>query len=113
MCATSSGRSCRRPSAFPWGSMRSMAIDRRRFLAGSAVALPAAHGRPAAAVTARFDETYFSGRADGAGHYRVAAFDGGGDLLLDCTLPARCHAIAVRPDGAQCIAVARRPGTFA
>jgi len=93
--------------------MRSMAIDRRRFLAGSAAALLAARSCPAAAVAARFDETYFSGRADGAGRFEVVAFDGGGDVLLDCTLPARCHAIAVRPDGAQCIAVARRPGAFA
>lgn len=90
-----------------------MAIDRRRFLAGSAAAVLAARSRPAAAVAARFDETYFSGRADGAGRFEVVAFDGGGDILLDCALPARCHAIAARPDGAQCVAVARRPGTFA
>jgi hypothetical protein len=90
-----------------------MATDRRRFLLGSGAALLAAKGRPSFAVEARFEETYFSGRADGAGHYQVVVFDGGGDILLDCTLPARCHAIAVRPDGAQCVAVARRPGAFA
>ncbi len=69
--------------------------------------------RPSFAVTARFEETYFSARADGNGHNQIVAFDGGGDILLECALPARCHAIAVRPDGAQCVAVARRPGTFA
>jgi hypothetical protein len=90
-----------------------MAIDRRRFLLGSGAALLAAMGRPSFAVAARSEETYFSGRADGSGHYQVAAFDGGGEMLLDCALPARCHAIAVRPDGAQCAAVARRPGAFA
>jgi hypothetical protein len=93
--------------------MRSTAIDRRRFLAGSAAVVLAARSHPAAAMAARFDETYFSGRADGAGHFEVVAFDGGGDILLDCTLQARCHGIAVRPDGAQCVAVSRRPGSFA
>ena len=34
-------------------------------------------------------------------------------MLLDQALPARCHAIAVSPDGTRCVAVARRPGTFA
>jgi uncharacterized protein len=90
-----------------------MAIDRRRFLLGSGAALLAAKGRPSFAVAARSEETYFSGRADGDGNHQVVAFDGGGDILLDCALPARCHAIAVRPDGAQCVAVARRPGAFA
>jgi hypothetical protein len=93
--------------------MRSMAIDRRRFLLGSGAALLGANSSPANAVAARFDETYFSARADGAGHFEVVAFDGDGDIMLGCTLPARCHAIAVRPDGAQCVAVARRPGSFA
>jgi uncharacterized protein len=93
--------------------MGSMAIDRRKFLLGSGTALLGAMSHSALAVPARLDETYFSARADGAGHHQVVAFDGGGDILLDCTLPARCHAIAVRPDGAQCVAVARRPGAFA
>jgi hypothetical protein len=93
--------------------MRSTAIDRRRFLLGSGAALLAAQKRPAGAATARSEETYFSARADGVGHYQVVAFDGGGDILLDCALPSRCHAIAARPDGAQCVAVARRPGAFA
>ena len=90
-----------------------MAIDRRHFLLGSGAALLGARSRPSFAVPAGADETYFSARADGAGNNQLVAFDGGGDILLDCALPARCHAIAVRPDGAQCVAVARRPGTFA
>jgi hypothetical protein len=93
--------------------MRSMAIDRRKFLLGSGAALLGAACRPSLAVPARIEETYFSARADGGGNHQVIAFDGGGDILLDCALPARCHAIAVRPDGAQCVAVARRPGVFA
>ena len=90
-----------------------MAIDRRRFLAGSAAVLLGAQGGPAAGMAARSDETFFSGRAAGTGRYQTVGFDGGGEILVDCDLPARCHAIAVRPDGAQCVAVARRPGTFA
>jgi hypothetical protein len=93
--------------------MGSMAIDRRRFLLGSGAALLGAKSRPSLAVPARFEETYFSARTDRTNHHQVVAFDGGGDILLDCALPARCHAIAVRPDGAQCVAVARRPGAFA
>jgi hypothetical protein len=90
-----------------------MAIDRRQFLLGSGAALWGAGSRPSFAVPAGAEETYFSARADGADNNQVVAFGGGGDILLDCALPARCHAIAVRPDGAQCVAVARRPGTFA
>jgi len=93
--------------------MGSMAIDRRTFLFGSATALLSAKSRPSAAVVTRSDESFFSGRGDGSGHYQVVAFSGDGDILVDCNLPARCHAIAVRPDGTQCVAVARRPGTFA
>lgn len=91
--------------------MRSMAIDRRTFLAGAGALMSAA--RSARAAPERLDETYFSAHADAAGRFQVVAFDGDGDILLDCDLPARCHAVAVRPDGAQCVAVARRPGTFA
>ena len=80
---------------------------------GSGAALLGVKSRPSFAVPARADETYFSARADGAGNNQVVAFDGGGDILLDCALPARCHAIAVRADGAVCVAVARRPGAFA
>ena len=93
--------------------MGSMAIDRRKFLFGSAATLLSAKSGPSTAGTARSDETFFSARADGAGHHQLVAFDGAGEILLDCVLPARCHAIAVRPDGAQCVAVARRPGSFA
>jgi hypothetical protein len=93
--------------------MRSMAIDRRRFLVGLGAALLATPSRPSAAAAARSSEAYFSGRADGAGHYQTVAFDGDGDILLDHALPARCHAIAVHPAGTCCVAVARRPGTFA
>ena len=74
-----------------------MAIDRRKFLLGSGAALLGAKSRPSFAVPTRFEETYFSARADGGGHHEVVAFEGGGDILLDCPLPARCHAIAVAP----------------
>ena len=92
--------------------MASTAIDRRYFLAGLGAALLAAPGRPSAA-TPLPGEAYVSGRGDGRGHFSVAAFDGDGGMLLDQALPARCHAIAVSPDGMRCVAVARRPGTFA
>jgi hypothetical protein len=93
--------------------MASMAIDRRRFLAGFGAALLAAPGRASATATPLPGEAYYSGRGDGRGHFSVAAFDGDGEMLLDQALPARCHAIAVSPDGRRCVAVARRPGTFA
>ena len=93
--------------------MVSMAIDRRTFLLGSGAALLAAASRPARAATPPIEETFFSGRAEGANRFQVAAFDGAGNMLLECALPARCHAVAVRPDGTECVAVARRPGTFA
>src|SRR5215475_12420824 len=93
--------------------MDSMAIDRRRFLLGSGAILIAAAHRSSAAAAPPVCEMFFSGRGDGTDRFDVVAFDGGGEILLDCALPARCHAIAVRPDGAQCVAVARRPGTVA
>jgi uncharacterized protein len=93
--------------------MDSMATDRRRFLLGSGAALLAAACRPSAAATPPSCEMFFSGRGDGSDRFQVVAFDGGGEMRLDCALPARCHAIAVRPDGGHCVAVARRPGTFA
>ena len=93
--------------------MDSMAIDRRGFLLGSGAALLAAACGTSAKAAAPSGEIFFSGRGDGANRFDVVAFDASGGVRLDCALPARCHAIAVRPDGAQCVAVARRPGTFA
>lgn len=86
-----------------------MAIDRRGFLAGCGATLLGARTSAAAPT----GETFFCARAAGQDRHQVVAFDGGGDILLECALPARCHAIAVRPDGGQCVVVARRPGAFA
>jgi hypothetical protein len=87
--------------------MRSMAIDRRGFLLGGAalLAAPTANAEP-------LREIFFSVRAD-ADRYEVVAFDGSGAILLEHALPERGHAVTVRPDGSECVAVARRPGEFA
>src|ERR1700752_5322358 len=93
--------------------MPSMAIDRRNFLLAGGAALLGSRSSARAAAHLSDDELFFTARADGADNHQVVVFDGGVGLLLDCALPARCHAIAVRPDGAQCVAVGRRPGEFA
>ena len=89
-----------------------MAIDRRcalRLLAGG---LGAAFW-PGGARTERKERRYLSASAAAPGRYRVAGFSESGEALLDCALPARGHAFAVRPDGRRAVHFARRPGEFA
>jgi hypothetical protein len=58
-------------------------------------------------------ELVYSAYKDQAGRYGVAAVDSAGEIRFATPLPGRAHAIALHPEAAQCVVMARRPGTFA
>lgn len=86
-------------------------IDRRTFLcAGAAgIVLGAARIRPAHASAARL---YLSARTTFDGAHGFAGFTADGTQAFEVPLPSRGHSCAVRPDGAEVVAFARRPGAF-
>jgi hypothetical protein len=55
---------------------------------------------------------YFSARADNEGRYFLSTFDADGKIGYDIPLPDRGHGIALRPQSAHAVLVARRPGRF-
>jgi hypothetical protein len=58
-------------------------------------------------------ELFFSAYGDEEGRYGVAAIDTAGEVRFAIQLPGRAHAIAIHPETAHCVVMARRPGTFA
>lgn len=100
-----------------WASTNSMAIDRRRFVAGALIALTAprrvlaAEARAAGASGA--DALYAAAaRVDGNG-YAVLLVTGDGRILREIPLTARAHDIAIDRRHRRAVACARRPGYFA
>lgn len=96
-----------------------MAIDRRRFLTGSA-GLVAGLALPARALGAAGPSSslYAAACKDAAGRFAAVLFDADrGDEVAKVVLPERGHDFAVRPgggtDGPEIVAFARRPGSFA
>lgn len=88
-----------------------MTTDRRHFLtlvASAALALVARQARADAPRT-----IWLSANADAARQYALGAFDEDGRRLFELDLPGRGHGITVAPDRRSCVAMARRPGTFA
>jgi hypothetical protein len=85
--------------------MRSMAIDRRQFLLGSAAT--ALLARPVRADA----PIYAAACADDSGGYALRAFDGDGRMAWARPLPSRGHGIACH--GGRLAAFARRPGSWA
>jgi hypothetical protein len=90
--------------------MRSMAIDRRSFLAGSGAALLASGLRPARADAG---PRYISAAATLTGRQAMVALSDGGEILYDLDLLDRGHGLAARPGGSEAVCFGRRPGTFA
>ena len=91
--------------------MRAMATDRRGFLTllgGGLLAL----GCPATA-SGQAPELFAAARRERGGGYSAAIFDLAGNDVATVPLPGRGHDIAVRPGVRECVAFARRPGTFA
>ena len=56
---------------------------------------------------------YVGCRADDAERYFTTGFGADGHVVFDVALPGRGHGAAFRPTVPQCVAFARRPGTFA
>src|SRR5262245_48284148 len=90
--------------------MRSMAIDRRLFLAGSGAALLAGALRPARANAA---PRYISAAATLNGRQALVALSDAGEVLYDLDLLDRGHGLAARPGASDAVCFGRRPGTFA
>lgn len=91
--------------------MRSMEINRRSFLAATA-AFGLIAGKTAQAQPGKVPLWLAANVAAGR-QYGLGAFDRNGDQVFEVPLPGRGHGIAIAPDGKTCVAVARRPGTFA
>jgi hypothetical protein len=88
-----------------------MEIDRRTLLiglAGSAAMLAV----PKHALAAFATECFAAARKDDRGNFSAALFSLNGDMR-SVELPGRGHDIALRPDGGEWVAFARRPGRFA
>lgn len=99
---------CRASSASPWGSTAVTEIDRRSLLGLALGALLA----PGAGRAASADGAFVGARFDAAGA-SVAVFAEGGGETASRGLPTRGHGVAVSPDGAHVVVVARRPGRWA
>ncbi|AVM74277.1 DUF1513 domain-containing protein [Magnetospirillum gryphiswaldense] len=90
--------------------MDSMVIDRRAFLA--AIAAFGLMGKSPVRAEAR-RRLWLAANLAAGRQYGLGAFDAGGRMEFEVTLPGRGHGIALAPDGKLAVAVARRPGTFA
>ncbi|MFD1702049.1 DUF1513 domain-containing protein [Methylopila henanensis] len=60
-----------------------------------------------------FDAAAIGPGLDGAGAFRIGALDAALGLEAGALAPVRLHALAFRPDGAEAVAVGRRPGDLA
>lgn len=103
--------------ASSWGSMHSTAIDRRRFLAGTLVALTAPRAVLAAEARAAGQsgaEAIYAAAARRQGNsYAVLLITEDGRILREIPLTARAHDIAIDRTRRRAVACARRPGYFA
>jgi len=90
--------------------MRSMAIDRRTFLAATTALIAP---RAARATTDSVSARYISAAATLNGRYTCVLVGETGEILAGMDLAARGHGLAVRPNGADVMCFARRPGAFA
>lgn len=91
--------------------MRSMAIERRRFLGATLAGLL---WPPALAQTEPTPRPlYLSARKSADGRFHVSGFSPAGLQHFDLPLPGRGHSFAVRTDSPMAVHFARRPGRFA
>lgn len=91
--------------------MRPMAIDRRKFLAGSA-AIATTSASPLA-IASDLGPLFAAARRGPDGQFSAAIFTADGRDVNAASLAGRGHDIAVCPVTRRCVAFARRPGTFA
>lgn len=85
-------------------------MNRRDLLLGVAATLALRAGAAAAAP----GPLWLGCRSDpGLDRHEVAGFDGTGAVRLALPIPARGHAVALRPGRDEAVVFARRPGSFA
>ena len=102
----------RRPPAYQWGSMRSMAIDRRCFI--QAVAAFGASDLIAPALAAAGnDGVYVTGCRQGDASFAAVLFDARGQDLAVLPVETRLHDTAYSRVLNEAVIFARRPGTLA
>lgn len=92
-----------------------MAIDRRSFLVGAVLSLPAASAfaqTSAVSSAAGAGATFVSACKRGDGSFGVLLLDKGGQILREIPLEARGHDIAIHQATRRAAVLARRPGTF-
>jgi hypothetical protein len=87
-----------------------MEFDRRALLV-SLASSAAMLALPASAASAFESECFAASRRDDRGNFSAARFTLGGDMQT-VELPGRGHDIALKPDGSEWVAFARRPGRF-
>lgn len=91
--------------------MPAMEIDRRTVLGFfGAGALSLAHP---AMLAAQSRELYAATRKEPGGGFSAVLFDNRGADVMAVSLPGRGHDVVQRPGALECVAFARRPGTFA
>lgn len=90
-----------------------MLIDRRAFLASAGAAFLTGLNDGQARTMQKADAVFASAFKASDGSYGIATLSESGELLHRYALPDRGHDTVWRADGAQVIAFARRPGTFA
>jgi hypothetical protein len=91
--------------------MPSMAIDRRRFLAGLAAATVLPGG--AARALGRDGTLYLTTAGTAGGGFEAVILDRHGEPVCSAILPGRGHGGAWCPRRRHAVVFARRPGTFA
>ncbi len=89
-----------------------MQLGRRAVLTGLSSA-GLAMAVPKTILAAFGSERFAAARKDDRGNYSAALFDLERGDLREVILPARGHDIALRPNAAEWVAFARRPGRFA
>lgn len=90
-----------------------MIVDRRTLLLSGAAGLvfAGARVRPGGAAAPEDEALYLSARTTLEGVHGFAGFTKSG-IRFETALPGRGHGCAVRPDGEEAVAFARRPGRF-
>ena len=87
-----------------------MDVDRRTLLI-SLASTAATLALPKRALATSATECFAAARKDDRGNFSAALFSLDGDMR-SVELPGRGHDIALRPDGSEWVAFARRPGRF-